>query len=181
MFFSSKSYNIPWPRSLHLGRRWTCDRSFSILFWRIHILYTRLRGKAYKFLVADTRLYTLVCRSVHPSVGPSVRRSITFLNYEWLSHYCSCPTVFDWIAVYPALFYSGEWVFISLTNFIDKWGVASAKRYAVRTAPRVRSYPSGPRPRAGRTSFFPEILACARQKIMNQIVFRNACRKRRNM
>ena len=54
------------------------------------------------FLVADTRLYTLPCRSV--------RRSITFLNCEQFSHYGSCPTVCDWIAVYLALlgvFFSG--------------------------------------------------------------------------
>ena len=42
------------------------------------------------------------------SVGPSVRRSVgppvIFLNSERFSHYCSCPTVRDWIAVYPALF-----------------------------------------------------------------------------
>ena len=34
------------------------------------------------------------------SVGRSVRPSVTFLNSE---HYCPCPTVRDWIAVYPAL------------------------------------------------------------------------------
>ena len=33
-------------------------------------------------------------------VGPSV----TFLNCERFLHYRSCPTVRDWIAVYPALF-----------------------------------------------------------------------------
>merc|ERR1712142_212993 len=54
----------------------------------------------FSFLVADTRLYTLPCRSV----GPSVRRSVTFLNCERFWLYCSCPTVRDWIAVYPALF-----------------------------------------------------------------------------
>ena len=54
------------------------------------------------FLVADTRLYTLPCRSV----GRSVCRSVTFLNSERFSHYCSCPTVHDWIAVYPAWFLS---------------------------------------------------------------------------
>ena len=48
------------------------------------------------FLVADTRLYTLPCRSLCPSV--------TFLNSEPFSHYCSCPTVHDWIALYPSLF-----------------------------------------------------------------------------
>ena len=49
-----------------------------------------------QFLVADTRLYTLPCRSV----GPSVRPSVTFL----FLHYRSCQTVRDCIAVYPALF-----------------------------------------------------------------------------
>ena len=57
------------------------------------------------FLVADTRLYILLCRSVGRYVGPSVGRSVTFLNSERFSHYCSCPTVRDWIAVYPALFF----------------------------------------------------------------------------
>ena len=56
------------------------------------------------FLVADTRLYTLPCRSVGRSVRPSVRPSVTFLNSEQFSLYCSHPTVRDWIAVYPALF-----------------------------------------------------------------------------
>ena len=38
------------------------------------------------------------------SVGRSVGRSVRFLIREWFSHYRSCPTVRDWIAVYPALF-----------------------------------------------------------------------------
>ena len=54
------------------------------------------------FLVADARLYTLPCRSVRRSVRP-----VTFLNSEWFSHYCSCPTVRDCIAVYPALLNKG--------------------------------------------------------------------------
>ena len=41
--------------------------------------------------------------SVGPSVGPSIRLSITFLNCERFLHYCSCPTVRDCLAVYPAL------------------------------------------------------------------------------
>ena len=41
--------------------------------------------------MADTRLFTLP--------GRSVGRSVTFLKY------CSCPTVRDWSAVYPALFF----------------------------------------------------------------------------
>ena len=49
------------------------------------------------FLVADTRLCTLPCWSIRPSV--------TFLNFVQFLHYCSCPTVRDWIAVYPALFF----------------------------------------------------------------------------
>ena len=56
------------------------------------------------FLVADTQLYTLPCRSVGRSVGTSIRLSVTMLNCERFSHYRSCPTVRDWIAVYPALF-----------------------------------------------------------------------------
>ena len=52
------------------------------------------------FLVAETRLYILPCWSVRPLVRPSV----TFLNCERFSHYCSYPIVRDWIAVYPALF-----------------------------------------------------------------------------
>ena len=39
------------------------------------------------------------------SVGPSVVPSVTFLNSERFSQRCSCPTVRDWIAVYPALFF----------------------------------------------------------------------------
>ena len=38
------------------------------------------------------------------SVGRSVGLSATFLNSERFSHCRSCPTVCDWIAVYPALF-----------------------------------------------------------------------------
>ena len=37
------------------------------------------------------------------SVGKSVRPYVTFLNSEQFLRYCSCPTVRDWIAVYPAL------------------------------------------------------------------------------
>ena len=58
------------------------------------------------FLVADTRLYTLPCRSVGRSVRRSVHQSVTFLNSGRFLHYCSCPTVRDWISVYPALFLS---------------------------------------------------------------------------
>ena len=67
--------------------------------------------KMFRFLVACTRLYTLPCRSVGRSVSRSVRPSVTFLNSEWFLHYCSCPTVRDWIAVYPALFlcWDGVW------------------------------------------------------------------------
>ena len=52
----------------------------------------------YFFLVAHTRLYTLAFRSVRPSNHLSVE---IFTSCE---HHCSCPTVRDWIAVYPALF-----------------------------------------------------------------------------
>ena len=58
------------------------------------------KAKYAHFLVADTQIYTLPCWSVHWCV----RRLVTFLNCERFSHYGSCPTVRDWIAVYPALF-----------------------------------------------------------------------------
>ena len=60
-----------------------------------------------KFLVAATRLYTLPCRYVRPSV--------TFLNCERFLLYCSCPTVRDWIAVYPALFH------LNILRNIEMW------------------------------------------------------------
>ena len=49
-----------------------------------------------RFLVADTRLYTLLCRSVG--------KLQVLLNSERFSHHCSCPTVHGWIAAYRALF-----------------------------------------------------------------------------
>ena len=84
----------------------------------------------YRFLVADTRLYTLPCRSVGRSVGRYVGPSVTFLNSERFLHYCSCPTVRDWIAVYPALFcnieencfsYSLVVKRISVQHIVLKW------------------------------------------------------------
>ena len=65
----------------------------TLLFLERHFDVEFGREKA-SFLVADTRLYTLLCRSVGPK----------FYNCERFSHYCSCPAVRDWIAVYPALF-----------------------------------------------------------------------------
>ena len=43
--------------------------------------------------------------SVGRSVRLSNRRSVTFLNSKRFSLYCSCPTVRDCPAVYPALFF----------------------------------------------------------------------------
>ena len=51
------------------------------------------------FLVADMRLHLAV------SVGPSVCPSYFWIPIQFLP-YCSCPTVRDWIAEYPALFLS---------------------------------------------------------------------------
>ena len=47
--------------------------------------------------------------TLHPtvSVGRAVRpsdRPVTFLNSERFLPYSSCPTIHDWIAMYPALF-----------------------------------------------------------------------------
>ena len=50
-----------------------------------------------------TPLFSRGHATLHLAV--SVGRLRTFLNSERFSHYCSCPTVRDWIAVYPALFY----------------------------------------------------------------------------
>ena len=54
-------------------------------------------------------------------VGRSVRPSVTFLNSEWFSHYCSCPTVCDWTAVLPALLFS-RWMFdvFVTSSFLSK-------------------------------------------------------------
>ena len=48
--------------------------------------------------------------SVRWLVCPSIRPFVTFLNCERFSHYHSCPTVRDWIPVYPALFFSASCV-----------------------------------------------------------------------
>ena len=64
-------------------------------------------GCRYSFLVADTRFYTLLCRYVG--------RLRIFLNSERFPHYCSCPTVRDWIAVYSALFFHSS----SFPRFVD--------------------------------------------------------------
>ena len=37
-------------------------------------------------------------------VRPSVHKSVAFLNCKRFLHDCSCPTIRNWIAVYPALF-----------------------------------------------------------------------------
>ena len=55
------------------------------------------------FLVADARLYTLPCWSVGMSIRPSVRH--IFWIPSRFSHYGSCPTICDWIAVNLALFF----------------------------------------------------------------------------
>ena len=55
-----------------------------------------LRSCFDSFLIADTLPFWSVC---------PLDRDVTFLNSERFSHYCSCPTVRDWIAVYLALFY----------------------------------------------------------------------------
>ena len=53
------------------------------------------------FLVADTRFYTLPCRSVGRSVG----RSVHHIFEIWMVFaLLLLPNLHDWIAVYPALF-----------------------------------------------------------------------------
>ena len=66
-------------------------------FNKIVFLYWRnpFHACCHLFLVAITRLYTLPYRPVRRY------RNIFELRF---SHYCSCPSVRDWVAVYPALF-----------------------------------------------------------------------------
>ena len=67
------------------------------------------------YLVADTRLYTLPCRSVRRSIRRSVGPSVRHIFESRFSHYCSRPTVRNWIAVYQALFS------ISASFLMPKW------------------------------------------------------------
>ena len=67
----------------------------------IESLVSREEIGCIKFLVADTRLYTLPCRSV----GWSVRHIFEF---------CSCPTIRNWISVYPALFFLPFHIILSI-------------------------------------------------------------------
>ena len=68
-----------------------CERQISVRIFSDHVFFKLFsRGHATLHLAV--------------SVGRSVSRYVTFLNSERFSHYCSCPTVRDWIAVYPALF-----------------------------------------------------------------------------
>ena len=53
--------------------------------------------------VSPSALFSRKHATLHLAV--SVGGSVTFLNCEPFSHYCSCPTVRDWIAVYLALFF----------------------------------------------------------------------------
>ena len=54
------------------------------------------------------------------TVGPSVGPSVTFFDSERFSPYCSCPTISDWIAVYPALFTNTPLKRDSSTSHLDK-------------------------------------------------------------
>ena len=79
---------------------------FCVCFWchfsslNPSVTQTCFNTYQWTFLVADTRLYILPCRSV----CWWVRQSATFTNFRRFSHYCSCPNVRDWIAVYLALY-----------------------------------------------------------------------------
>ena len=42
--------------------------------------------------------------TLHLAVSVSRSEGNIFKTASGFSHYCSCPTVRDWIAVYPALF-----------------------------------------------------------------------------
>ena len=76
-----------------------CLSVFYIPFSTSHCLSVTL------FLVADTRLYTLVCRSVGPSIHRSVP-NIFELRADFALLLLPNRRVRDWIAVYPALFFT---------------------------------------------------------------------------
>ena len=74
--------------------------------WFVTELFLRL-------FVASLKVFSngLVCSSVclpdfFESADAPDLGLMTLLNSEQFSHYCSCQTVRDWIAVYPALFLS---------------------------------------------------------------------------
>ena len=84
-------------------------------------------------LVADTWLYTLPCRLVGRSVRQYVRPSLG-LSHFWILggfciNYCSCPTVHNCLAVYPALFHFSrqplaawrEWDWIVISEILSAW------------------------------------------------------------
>ena len=54
---------------------WSNDKNWASIFFFWPWLDGIVSGHE-QFLVADTRLYTLPCRSVRPSVGPSVGASV---------------------------------------------------------------------------------------------------------
>ena len=67
------------------------------------------RWKDFFVKIVDNKLYFIF--SLFSSLGhatlhldPSVCQSVSILNYERVSHYCSCPSHCDWIAMYPVFF-----------------------------------------------------------------------------
>ena len=64
-------------------------------------IFHRMWVSAISLFFSRTRDST-TCR-VGRSIRPSVTPSVTSLTCQRFSHYCSCPTVRDWVAVYLAL------------------------------------------------------------------------------
>ena len=98
-FFSSFIIIILWLLSFEVYFFWGC-------LWRLLLMsrFASLLKPFHSSLFFSRGHATLhLALSVGRSVGRSVRPSVTFLNSERFSHYCSCPTLRDWIAVYPAL------------------------------------------------------------------------------
>ena len=65
---------------------------------------------------------------VGPLVRPSVGWSVTFPNCMRFLHYCSCPTVRDWIAVYPALLGSKGLHLQSGKPILRLWGGGDVRK-----------------------------------------------------
>ena len=89
-----------WPKNLLIQSR-NSGANDHVYSWT-KTLYVWVDSNSCIFSRGHATLHLAV--SVGRLVRPSVRPSVTFLNSERFLHYCSCPTVRDWIAVYPALF-----------------------------------------------------------------------------
>ena len=81
----------------------SCRRSFQVNSFRVLADSVVIRSYVFHNCLC---VYTTPFQSVGQQVGRSVGGSVTFQNFERFLHYYSCPTIRNWIALYPALFNS---------------------------------------------------------------------------